>query len=65
MNIQRAEETYRKLSENEEFTDNGETSLDTKDNIYMILNTGKSQHTGMNTPHTLMHTHTHTHTHTL
>ncbi|XP_031416752.1 serum amyloid P-component-like isoform X1 [Clupea harengus] len=46
MNTQRAEETYRKLSENEEFTDNGETSLDTKDNIYMILNTGKSQHTG-------------------
>ena len=35
-------------------------SSDTKDNIYMVLNIGKSQHTGMDT-HTHVHTHTHTH----
>lgn len=62
MNRQRTEKPYETLTD-QESVENGETNLDTteQDNsVYVVVNTGRSQHTGKNTYHT--HTgHTHTH----
>ncbi|XP_041938356.1 serum amyloid P-component-like [Alosa sapidissima] len=44
----RAEEQYQNLTD-EELVENGETILDTKsqdNNVYMVVNSGRSQHTG-------------------